>query len=121
MPILEVEIVLRPNEFLLSDLAPRLAEAAARVFDSPKGSVWVKLRALQLTEYAENGGTSGDMHPVFVSVLKSSLPGRAELEEEIARLTQAIAQTCERPAENVHIIYEPPGAQRVAFGGKLVK
>ena len=121
MPILEVEVVLRPNEFLLSDLAARLAEAAAGALASPKGSVWVKLRTIQLTEYAENGELPEAVHPVFVRVLKSKVPRRGELEQEIARLTEALAQACERPAENVHVIYEPDGTGRVAFGGKLVK
>jgi phenylpyruvate tautomerase PptA (4-oxalocrotonate tautomerase family) len=121
MPILEVEVVLRPNEFLVSDLAERLAEAAAGTFASPKGSVWVKLRAIQLTEYAENGGLLEGVQPVFVKVLKSKVPRRGELEHEIARLTEALARACERPPENVHVVYEPDGTGRAAFGGRLVK
>ena len=121
MPILEIEIVLSPNELLLSDLAARLAEAAAAVFQGPKGSTWVKLRALQQTEYAEDGGGPQDVHPVFVRVLKARLPRGGDLETEISRLTEALAQICERPAENVHVIYEPAGRGRVAFGGKPVR
>ena len=44
----------------------------------------------------------------------------AELQTEVDRLTAAIAQICDRPAENVHIIYLPEGAGRIAFGGKVI-
>jgi phenylpyruvate tautomerase PptA (4-oxalocrotonate tautomerase family) len=39
---------------------------------------------------------------------------------EAERLTRAIAPILNRPPENVHILYEPDGAGRVSFGGKLV-
>jgi hypothetical protein len=39
---------------------------------------------------------------------------------EASRLTEIIAQVCQRPQENVHIFYLPEGAGRVAFGGKLL-
>jgi phenylpyruvate tautomerase PptA (4-oxalocrotonate tautomerase family) len=118
MPILDIEIVVRPNEFLLSDLAARLAEAAGKVLQAPKGGTWVKLRALQPTEYAEDGGQPEDVSPVFVRVLRAELPARAELEQEMTQLTEAIGQACGRPAENVHVFYEPAGRGRVSFGGK---
>ena len=43
-----------------------------------------------------------------------------ELQREAAELTEAISQAIGRPAGNIHLIYEAPGAGRVAFGGKLV-
>lgn len=120
MPILDIEVVVRPNEFLLTDLAARLAEAAGRVLEAPKGSTWVKLRALQTTEYAEDGGIPEGVFPVFVRVLRAELPATADLQREMEQLTVAIAQTCGRPAENVHILYEPAGRGRVSFGGRPV-
>jgi hypothetical protein len=60
------------------------------------------------------------MYPVFVTVLKSRIPEGSALEDEIAKLTQVIAKVLNRPEANVHIFYQPDGAGRVAFGGKLV-
>jgi hypothetical protein len=54
-------------------------------------------------------------------VLKASLPSVELLQSEMARLTGAIAKACARPEENVHIVYEPAGSGRVAFGGRLVQ
>ncbi len=122
MPILDIEIVASDSTSSLpADLTQPLADAAAQVFDSPPGTVWVKLRMIPSTEYTENGGTSPGVYPVFVTVLKSRVPERSALEDEITQLTEVIAKVLKRPAENVHIFYQPGGAGRVAFGGKLVK
>jgi len=64
---------------------------------------------------------AGDgVYPVFVSVLKAKISSTDSLEVEVAKLTAVIAQICNRPEENVHIIYLPQGAGRVAFGGKVL-
>ena len=121
MPILDVEIVAPDSTpSLPADLTQSLAEAAAQVFDSPPGRVWVKLRMIPSAEYAENGGTPPDVYPVFVTVLKSRVPERSVLEDEVTQLTEVIAMILERPVENIHIFYQPDGAGRVAFGGRLV-
>jgi phenylpyruvate tautomerase PptA (4-oxalocrotonate tautomerase family) len=120
MPILDVELVLAPGEMPVSDLAARLADAAAQVFASAPGQTWVKLHFLEANLYAENGGEAATIHPVFVTVLKSIVPAAAELQAEIRQLSAAIAQACDRAEENVHIMYQPGGGGRVAFGGKLV-
>ena len=54
MPILTIEIVLKPQESLAADLARRLADAAGAIFDGPAGSVWVRLHLLPGGGYAEN-------------------------------------------------------------------
>jgi len=120
MPILDVEIVLKPGETLSHDLAPELANRAGELFGAAPGTTWVKVRAIAAGHYAENGGPPEGVYPVFVSVLKAKLPVAAELEAEVASLTAAVAQACARPPENVHIIYLPEGSGRVAFGGKLL-
>ena len=56
---------------------------------------------------------------MIVSVLQADLPEGPALEEQAARLTRAIALACDRPPENVHLIYEPPARGRIAFGGRL--
>ena len=121
MPILEVEIVLRPGEILAADLSSSIANSASNVFGAPPGRTWVRLRTLDPERYAEDGGGQPPgVYPVFVSILKADLPPLDELAVEIAALTQAIAQVCDRPAQNVHIRYEPLARGRTAFGGRLV-
>ena len=120
MPVLEVEIVLRPGETLPPGLAAALAESAGEVFNTPPGTTWVRLRSLDTAYYAESGGgPTGGVFPVFVAVLKRSLPGMEQRRVEAARLAAAVAQACGRPVENVHILYLPEGDGRMAFGGVL--
>lgn len=52
MPVLDVEIVLRPGEELPPDLSANLARATARVFGTPPGRTWVKVRPLSPLLYA---------------------------------------------------------------------
>ncbi|MBI5841620.1 MAG: hypothetical protein HZB19_16130 [Chloroflexi bacterium] len=121
MPILDVEIVLKPGETLAPDLAARIADAAGEVFASRPLGTWVKLRGIDSAHYAENGsGLSVDIFPVFVSVLKSRVDADG-LREEADRLAESIAGVCNRPKENVHILYEAEARGRVAFGGKLLE
>ena len=70
--------------------------------------------------YAEDGGVPEGVYPVFVSVLKARWPAPEARQGEVDRLTAAVAEASHRPAENVHLFYQPEGAGRVAFGGRLV-
>ncbi len=121
MPILEIEIVVRPGESLPDGLAPDLADRAGTIFGSSPGGTWVKVRALSRADYAENGGGPPPaVLPVFVSVVRARMPAPDALQAEVARLTTAVAGLCRRPEENVHVVYAPAAAGRQAFGGKLV-
>jgi phenylpyruvate tautomerase PptA (4-oxalocrotonate tautomerase family) len=121
MPIVDLDIVLRPDELLPPGLAGDIAERCADVFGAPPGNTWVKLRSVPREHYAENGGGPPEgIYPVFVSVLKAHLPAPDALSVEVARLTAATAQATGRPAEHVHIVYLPAGAGRVAFGGEVL-
>ena len=121
MPILEVEIVTDLGETLKSGLAQQLADAAGDVFGTPHGRTWVRLRALPREQYAENRAPlTSDIQSVFVSVLKSRSCGPIELKDEVAKLCDEIARVCGRPRENIHILYLPDAAGRMAFGGELV-
>jgi len=121
MPILDLEIILRPDELLAPGLAGDIADRCGEVFGSAPGNTWIKLRTVPREHYAENGGGPPEgVDPVFVSVLKARLPAPEALSAEVARLTAAIAQATGRPAEHVHIIYLPAGVGRVAFSGEVL-
>lgn len=121
MPILDVEIVGPLDGAIEDGLATRLADAAAAVLDPdrPHGT-WVRLHRLPLECYAENaGGPLDGTLPVFVSVLEAVPPRGDALDREVRALTEAVAEARDRPAEHVHLLYEPPAAGRIAFGGEL--
>jgi len=121
MPILEVEIVIRSNETLRDGLAGELANCCGEIFGSRPGTTWVKLKTIARDNYAENGGGMPEaVLPVFVSVLKAGHPAPDALKLEADWLAHTVAQVCDRLPENVHIIYLPEGAGRVAFGGKII-
>ncbi len=121
MPILDIDVIIRPEEVLPDNLAEHLAEAAGSIFASPPGQTWVKIRPLPDTQYAENGGgPPANVFPVFVTILQAHRPPRDKLAVEVAQLSQQIAAACGRRPENVHILYLPDGVGRIAFGGKLV-
>jgi hypothetical protein len=120
VPILEIEIVLRPRESLAADLASRIADAAGAVFASGPRGTWVRLRTLVPERYAESGAADPDVFPVFVSVLKADYSTQPP-EDEPGRLAVVIAELCDRPTENIHILYQPDARRRIAFGGTLLE
>ena len=120
MPIVDVEIVLRPEEALRQEMTAELADELSEIFQSPRGGTWVKVRGLPVDHYAENGGRPAEVYPIFISVLKAKFPETDEMETEVEKITGAVARICGRPSENVHVIYQPEARGRVAFGGKLV-
>lgn len=120
MPILDVEIVGSLPRGAKKGLAQRLADTCGELLDLPKGRTWVRLRFLPLDAYGEHGGLPTGVKPVFVSVLRAEPPTGRSLTREMQALAGAVAKACGRRAENVHVLYEPPGAGRVAFGGRAV-
>jgi phenylpyruvate tautomerase PptA (4-oxalocrotonate tautomerase family) len=116
MPILEIEIVGsvegHPN------IARELADSAAEVLRTGPGHTWVKVRYLPAEQYAENGSLGG-VQPVFVSVLQGRGGDSTEKGTTAASLVKAFAGILERPAENIHVLFEPDGIGRIAFGGQL--
>ena len=121
MPILEIDIVTRTGERLPNNLARSLADAAGDALDTSTGQTWVKLRTMPVEHYAENGcDLPADVSPVFVTVLKVRLPDPKQLAKESKQLAETIARVCDRPSDNVHILYLPSAIGRMAFGGNLV-
>jgi phenylpyruvate tautomerase PptA (4-oxalocrotonate tautomerase family) len=122
LPIIEIELILRPGESVPDGLAAQIANSSGEIVGTPKGGTWVKIHAIPSENYAENGAEPDDtVFPVFVSILKSRLPDPKAMQAEVTRLTETIAQICARPPENVHIIYQPPAAGRAAFGGRVAE
>ena len=120
MPILQVELVGKPSG-RSKNLARLIADAAAKVLKVPPGRVWGRLRVLPRKYYAECGGkVHKDIQPVFVELLKAVPAPRKILKREAMLMAEAIGKACARPAENVHIFYEPPAVGRAAFGGRLL-
>ncbi|MCC7405090.1 MAG: hypothetical protein IT288_11890 [Bdellovibrionales bacterium] len=117
MPIIEIEFVGEEN---FSTIAQDLADGIGKALNSPAGHTWVKLRTLPSQQYAENQIGSKDVNPVFVSVLLRKLPENLELERMAKSLGEVISQISHRRVENIHVVFLPEGAGRVAFGGKLV-
>jgi phenylpyruvate tautomerase PptA (4-oxalocrotonate tautomerase family) len=122
MPILEVTIVGELETAGRTGLAGRLADAAARALESRPRGTWVTVHFVLSADYAENdGGPEPGVLPVFVRVLVRELAVGDALRAQAEALTAAIAAECGRPAQNVHVLYEPAARSRVAFGGRLVE
>lgn len=121
MPLIDVEIVLRSDETMPREMASELADQLAEIFGSPKNGTWVKVHGIPEIYYAENGGKEAGVYPVFVSILKARLPATEEMQREIDAIIEVIAQICKRDPALVHLIYQPEGKGRVAFGGNIVE
>ena len=117
MPILDIEIVTAspPEE----SLAAALADMAGEVFNAPSGTTWVRLRTLPPQQYAENQARSPAAGPVFVTVLQFRRPGAESQALSARALSEGVARLCGRDVQNVHVLYEPDAAGRIAFGGTL--
>ena len=122
MPIVDVEVVCQTAAAKRLPSASGLASALGRAFVSAPGRTWVRVRALDASCYAENDAPVAIAElPVFVTVLRATLPIGAALQTEVASVTQAVAARVEREAERVHLSYAPAGVGRQAFGGHLVQ
>lgn len=122
MPIVDVEVVGSDAAQPRRGAASALADAVGEVLGTPPGRTWVRLRTLGSEGYAENGGgPPAGVRPVFVTVLKATLPEPEAMAAECAQLAAAVGRVCARPTENVHVLYLPAAAGRIAFGGKLVR
>jgi len=120
-PIVDIEVVCDDEAALRALSAKSLADALAKVFGSPPGRTWVRLRWLPAAAYAENDTmTKPDDWPLFVSVLKANPPAGEALASEVRALTDTVAVETGRAASHVHVTYAPAAVGRQAFGGELV-
>jgi phenylpyruvate tautomerase PptA (4-oxalocrotonate tautomerase family) len=120
MPLVQIEIV-GGDASASAPLSRPIADALGNIFGSAAGQTWVRVRSLPREAYAENGVAEplGE-NAVFVEITKRTLPPAAQLAAEAQLVSRAVAQICGRPPERIHVIYEPPGAGRIAFGGNLI-
>jgi hypothetical protein len=119
VPIVDVEWVAHERE--TAPPAQSLADAVGRTLAAAPGRVWVRLRRLPVSDYAENGCSVGDGEsPVFVSVQHAHPPQGDERDAEMVALTRAVADVFARDVSRVHVRYAAGGAGRQAFGGRWV-
>lgn len=123
MPIVTIQAVMGiDDEAYDAATVQQLADRLGNCLASEPGTTWIKMTYLDRHQYAENLTTLDEtIRPTFVEVLKRSLPDQASLASEAKDIAAAVAEVLFRPRQNVHIVYLPAGAGRVAFGGNLVR
>jgi phenylpyruvate tautomerase PptA (4-oxalocrotonate tautomerase family) len=121
VPIVDVVIV--SDDASWPGLAQTLADGIGDALGAPIGTTWVRLRALDRNRYAESGGADADADagPVFVEIISRRAPDGPQLSNAVVDIVRAVARATGLPAERVHVIFEPDGAGRIAFGGRLVE
>ncbi|MCZ6618282.1 MAG: hypothetical protein O7E57_09120 [Gammaproteobacteria bacterium] len=121
MPIVDIELLRdKTSATLEEDLPQRIADGLGDVFQTQPAQTWVKIHHHQRVDYAENHSILPfEISPVMVKVLKSTIPEGEALKEEARRVAETVAAICSCPVSNVHVLYEPEAAGRIAFGGVL--
>lgn len=122
MPILDVEIVIERGRSISGHTAKQVAAAASEILGAEPSRTWVRLRPLLDELYAEgDGGPQDGVQPVFVTVLQASAPEPSVRRDQAEALAEVIGRICQRPADNVHVLFEPTAGGRIAFGGKIME
>ena len=122
MPIFDIEYVRAAASRTAIPSVQTLADALGRTLAAKPGRVWVRMRLLDRSGYAENAVPLADEAlPVFVRVLLAQPPVGDALAAQAAALADCVARCFARRIDLVHLEYAAPGAGRVAFGGKLVE
>jgi phenylpyruvate tautomerase PptA (4-oxalocrotonate tautomerase family) len=124
MPIIDIEVIEDdpPRGHFPRAAVQALTDEVAAILGSGPSGTWVRIRYLPRGSYAENGGdVPGSVRPVFVTILLARLPAAAELRRHAERVALAVADALGRPRENVHVLFSPPAAGRIAFGGRLLE
>ena len=120
MPILDIQIVARPGEKVSDELAQSIATELGSVLRVRSGGLWVRVHVIPPGQYAENAAGEAPA-PVFANWLESDRPVGDTLTQRIAAITKSVARLTGRPAEHVHVLFEPAARGRVAFGGELLE
>ena len=116
MPIVDVEVVgQQAGDAPLEGLADRIATDLGGALGAPVGQLWVTLRNLPSSRYAENGPPFSTL-PVFVRVLARA-GDSSELPQRAATIAAVVSQAIARERSSVHVIFEADASGRVFFGG----
>ncbi len=123
MPIIRLKLVVQHDtERLEKNTLQTLADDLGEYFDSEPSGTWVEAEYVPVEQYAENRlELSEDTKPTLVYVLRHDLPAEEEVAREAMDLARIVSERLQRPRRSTHIIYEPPGKGRIAFGGRLVR
>ena len=120
MPIVTIQLVQSESGDIPEHIVQSLADRLGQVFDSGPGETWVRVTHLARSQYAENDVTVGpNVQPTFVEVLKATLSDEESLATEAKQVAAVVSSELSRPLGNTHVLYLPPGAGRIAFGGNL--
>jgi phenylpyruvate tautomerase PptA (4-oxalocrotonate tautomerase family) len=102
--------------------AQALADVIGAALGADEGTTWVRVRVLDRADYAESGGPIPDaVRPVFVTIMEHGPRRGQDLERAVSAVTAVVAETTGHPRANVHVVFTPPAAGRVAFGGRIVE
>ena len=123
MPIVQLQLVIRDDsERVAHETLQLLADEIGEYFQSGAAATWVKVDYIPFEQYAENReALRDDARPTLVHVLKYKVPDQERLAQEAKELARIVASVLLRPERHTHIIYEPDGKGRVAFGGILLR
>lgn len=122
MPIVTIQVIAEDSNVAYDDaVVQTLADELGKVFGSGPQGTWVRCDYLPRSQYAENEADIGLMQPTFVEIVKSTLGSEDALAAEALKVSQVVAAVLLRPHDNCHVIYAPPGAGRIAFGGNLLR
>ena len=123
MPIVTIECVVgESSKKYDASKTQSLSDKLGRVFGSEPGTTWIKLHYLDQANYAENDAELDKTAlPTFVNVLLRSLPDEDQLAITAQHIATCVSESLVRLKENIHVIFEPEGFGRVAFGGVLLK
>jgi GNAT superfamily N-acetyltransferase len=120
MPIIDLSLVVAGNHDVQQSTTQLVADRLGSALGSPPGHLWVRLHIIPSDRYAENGAEVDVAElPAFIRILHSRPPTGTALAEEAARVCAVVAAALDRDSSRVHVEYAPPGAGRIAFGGKL--
>lgn len=122
MPMANIQIVLKNNAAAYPDnITSQLADALGSFFNCSPGTTWVRLSYLTASHYAENQISQQDCpDPVFVELLLKNTAEQHHRALDARKIANIVAEILQRPENEIHIIFQPPGVGRVAFGGKLI-
>jgi phenylpyruvate tautomerase PptA (4-oxalocrotonate tautomerase family) len=121
MPIVDIQLALRPGEKIAAGLAQSIANELGTVLHVHSGSLWVRLHELAPGNYAENSTLGETPAPVFVTWLENERPSGVALTTRITTITTTIARLTARAPEHVHLLFEASARGRIAFGGELLE